>query len=119
MPTKFDVGERVEDKKITSAAALPLSTARSSLETSLSRSCSTAATKRLMSRVTAFAKSQRGNHECRSCELPREFRRACLRPELRKENGTGRGKKSRRSWRLEVRNREVSESKMVGHSIND
>ena len=31
---KFHVGDRVEDKKLTSAAALPLSTARSSLETS-------------------------------------------------------------------------------------
>jgi type IV secretory pathway VirB10-like protein len=52
---------------------------RARRETSLSRSCSTAATKRSMFRLTAFAKS---------CELPREFRRACLRPELRKENGT-------------------------------
>jgi hypothetical protein len=75
MPTKFHVGEPVEDKKLTSAAALPLSTVRSSLETSLSRSCSTAATKRSMFRLTAFAKSQRGNHKRRSCELPREFRR--------------------------------------------
>src|SRR5262249_26696803 len=65
-------------RKLTSAAALPLSTARSSLETSLSRSCSTAATKRSMSRLTAFAKSHRGNHECRWCELPREFRCAPL-----------------------------------------
>jgi hypothetical protein len=40
-----------------------------------------------------------------------EFRRAPARPELRKENGTGRRKKSRRSWRLEVRNREVSKSR--------
>jgi hypothetical protein len=70
MPTKFDVGERVEDKKITSAAALPLSTARSSLETSLSRSCSTATTKQSLFRLMAFAKSQRGSHECRSYDLP-------------------------------------------------
>src|SRR5262249_53916621 len=56
---------------LTSAATLPLSTARSSLETSLSRSCSTATTKRLLFPLTAFAKSQRGNHECRSCDLPR------------------------------------------------
>jgi hypothetical protein len=77
MPTKFDVGERVEDKKNHKRGRVTF--------VYRSRSCSTAATKRLMSRVTAFAKSQRGNHECRSCELPREFRRACLRPELRKE----------------------------------
>src|SRR5262249_36422589 len=50
---------------LTSAAALPLSTARSSLETSLSRSCSTATTKRSLFRLMTFAKSQRGSHECR------------------------------------------------------
>ena len=63
---KFHVGDRVEDKKTHSAAALPLSTARSSLETSLSRSFSMATTKHLLFRLTAFAKSPRGSHECRS-----------------------------------------------------
>jgi len=53
-------------RKLTSAAALPLSTARSSLETNLSRSFSTATTKHLLFRLTAFAKSQRGSHECAS-----------------------------------------------------
>src|SRR5262249_26544769 len=53
-------------RKPTSAAALPLSTARSSLETTLSRSFSTATTKHLLFRLTAFAKSQRVSHECRS-----------------------------------------------------
>src|SRR5262245_28485887 len=58
-------------RKLTSAAALPLSTASLNLEASLSRSCSTAATKCSLFRPTAFAKSQRGSHECRSCDLNR------------------------------------------------
>jgi len=56
-------------RKLTSAAALPLSTARSSLETNLSRSFSTATTKHLLFRLTAFAKSQRGSHECASLQI--------------------------------------------------
>src|SRR5947208_5832885 len=56
-------------RKLTSAAALPLSTASLNLEASLSRSCSTATTKCSLFRPTAFAKSQRGSHECRSCDL--------------------------------------------------
>jgi hypothetical protein len=56
-------------RKLTSAAALPLSTASLNLKASLSQSCSTAATKRSLFRPTAFAKSQRGSHECRSCDL--------------------------------------------------
>jgi hypothetical protein len=57
-------------RKLTSAAALPLSTASLNLKVSLSRSYSTAATKRLLSRLTAFAKSYGGSHECRLCDLP-------------------------------------------------
>jgi hypothetical protein len=58
-------------RTLTSAAALPLSTATLNLKARLSRSYSTAATKRSLFRLTAFAKSQRGNQESRSCELPR------------------------------------------------
>jgi hypothetical protein len=52
-------------RKLTSAAALPLSTARLNVKARLSRSYSTDATKRSTSRLTVFAKSQRGSHECR------------------------------------------------------
>src|SRR5262245_30304627 len=64
--TKFHVGERVEDKKTHERGRVTFVTARSSLETSLSRSFSTATTKHLLFRLTAFAKSQRGSHGCRS-----------------------------------------------------
>src|SRR5215470_19788808 len=60
-PMACRLGDRVEDKE----------TRERGHETSLSRACSTATTKRLLFRLTAFAKSQRGNHECRSCDLPR------------------------------------------------
>src|SRR6266576_2266600 len=43
-------------RQLTSAATLPLSTASLNLEASLSRSCSTAATKCSLFRPTAFAK---------------------------------------------------------------
>jgi len=62
----FRLATASKTRKLTSAAALPLSTARSSLETSLSRFFSTAPTKHLLFRLTAFANSQRGSHECRS-----------------------------------------------------
>src|SRR5919198_4400313 len=58
-------------RKLTSAAELLLSTASLNVKARLSRSYSTAATKRSMSRLIAFAKSQRGSHECRSYDLPR------------------------------------------------
>src|SRR5262245_58255210 len=48
-------------RKLTSAAALSLSTASLDLKARLSRSYSTATTKRLLFRLTAFAKSQGGS----------------------------------------------------------
>jgi hypothetical protein len=57
MLTNLRVGDRVEDKKITNAAALPLSTASLNLKTRLSRSYSMAANHRSMSWLTTFAKS--------------------------------------------------------------
>src|SRR5260370_41877543 len=52
--------------KLTSAAALLLSTASLNVKARLSRSYSTGATKWSMFRLMAFAKSQRGSHECRT-----------------------------------------------------
>jgi hypothetical protein len=66
--TKVQVGDASKTGKLTSEAALPLSTARSSLERSLLRFFSTAPTKHLLFRLTAFAKFQRGSHECRSAK---------------------------------------------------
>jgi Transposase, Mutator family len=54
-----------------SPAALSMSIGRSTSETMLSSFCSTTVSMRWPFRPTAFAKSQRGSHECRSCDLNR------------------------------------------------
>jgi hypothetical protein len=63
---KFHVGDRVEDKEAHKRGYVTSSTASLNVEARLSRFYSTAAMKQSMSRLTAFAKSQRGSHECSS-----------------------------------------------------
>ena len=71
MLTNFRVDDRVEDKETHKRGRVIFVYSELGLKARLSRSYSTATTKRLLFRLTAFAKSQPGNHECCSCELPR------------------------------------------------
>jgi hypothetical protein len=65
--SKFAVGDRVKDKETHKLGRVTF--VYSTLELRDEFICSTAVTKRSLFRPTAFAKSQRSSHECRSCDL--------------------------------------------------